>query len=536
MPNAGDGEVIDIRGGLIPGPLRQATDPEETTEWEQVSPRHINAADWERFETYVSEIFGAFGMDLDTPGTRETPNRFLKAMFDATSGYEGDEKLLTAFPNESAESEYNQVVEGGISFYALCEHHALPFHGSAYLGYIPNERIIGLSKLTRLVRLFARRFTVQEWMGRSIADALFDLMEPHGVAVYLEAEHLCTQMRGVREEHSRTVTTLLAGRVRGERGSATRVPRPRSQRCPQSVVLDLLFEDEGLPSFDLPDELARLYGGSLGFPTPRLYANFVSTLDGVVAISSIPESNKIIAAGSEADRFLMGLLRAFAGVIVVGSGTLHGSPQGLWAPGGPHPPTREALFELRQRLSLPPEPEVAILTRSGSIDAGHPVFEKGALVLTTLWGKAILGAKLPAASTVVALGEDIDLAGAIAWLRERGHAARPHRGRPDGVRSHGRRRPRRRALPDRLAAPAQGVIGRTTGLQLIEEARLLPGRGSRRAAFERTKIRVTHVPALRANGADVVLDGAGARRRTRSRRPVRAPRPRPRPSRAARAG
>ena len=212
MPN--DGDVIDIRGGLIAGPLRQATDPEETTEWEQVSPRPIAAADWERFETYVSEIFGAFGMDLDTPGTRETPNRFLKAMFDATSGYEGDEKLLTAFPNQCGSDgtcEYNQIVEGGISFYSLCEHHALPFHGSAFLGYIPHERIIGLSKLTRLVRLFARRFTVQEWMGRSIADALFDLMEPHGVAVYLEAEHLCTQMRGVREEHSRTVTTFWRG-------------------------------------------------------------------------------------------------------------------------------------------------------------------------------------------------------------------------------------------------------------------------------------------------------------------------------------
>ena len=86
-----------------------------------------------------------------------------------------------------------------------------PFHGFAYLGYIPHERIIGISKLTRLVRLFARRFTVQEFMGRSIADSLFDLMAPHGVAVYLEAEHLCTQMRGVREEHSRTVTTFWRG-------------------------------------------------------------------------------------------------------------------------------------------------------------------------------------------------------------------------------------------------------------------------------------------------------------------------------------
>ena len=187
-------------------------------------------------------------------------------------------------------------------------------------------------------------------------------------------------------------------------------------------MLDLLFEDEGLPSFDLPDELARLYGGSLGFATPRLYANFVSTLDGVVAISSVPESNKIIAAGSDADRFLMGLLRAFADVIVVGSGTLHGSPKGLWAPDGPYPAAGDALAELRRRLSLSPDPEVAILTRSGSIDVEHPVFEKGALVLTTRWGKAVLGAKLPSATTVVSVDEELDPLAAIAWLRERGHS------------------------------------------------------------------------------------------------------------------
>ena len=241
-------------------------------------------------------------------------------------------------------------------------------------------------------------------------------------------------------------------------------------------MLDLLFEDEGLPSFDLPDELARLYGGSLGFTTPRLYANFVSTLDGVVAISSVPESNKVIAAGSEADRFLMGLLRAFAGVVVVGSGTLHGSPKGLWAPDGPYPATGEALAELRRRLSLPPEPEVAILTRSGSIDAGHPVFEKGAVVLTTLWGKAVLGAKLPAASTVVALGEDLDLGEAVAWLRERGHAHVLTEGGPTvfgAMVASG--------LVDELFLTVSPLLaGRgqpDDRLQLIEEARLLPDAG-----------------------------------------------------------
>ena len=102
------------------------------------------------------------------------------------------------------------IVEGPIAFAALCEHHALPFTGVAHVGYIADEQIIGISKLTRLVRVFARRFTVQERLGEQIADALGELIEPRGVAVHLTASHLCTQMRGV-EEHSRTVTTHWRG-------------------------------------------------------------------------------------------------------------------------------------------------------------------------------------------------------------------------------------------------------------------------------------------------------------------------------------
>ena len=178
---------------------------------EQVSPRRIETAEWRRFESYMGEIFTALGMEPDTPGTKRTPERFLKALYDATAGYEGDPKLLTAFPAEcrcDADCLVSQIVEGPISFYALCEHHALPFHGFAHVGYVPHERIIGISKLTRLVRMFARRFTVQERLGEQIADALTELMEPHGVAVHLEAVHLCTQMRGVREEQSKTVTSV----------------------------------------------------------------------------------------------------------------------------------------------------------------------------------------------------------------------------------------------------------------------------------------------------------------------------------------
>jgi GTP cyclohydrolase I len=189
-------------------------DPEETSAWEQSAPRAVEPADWERYEAYMAEIFTAFGMDLETAATERTPHRFLRAMYDSTAGYEGDAKLLTAFPTEchgGPDCRISQVIEGPISFFALCEHHALPFFGTAYVGYIAHEQIIGISKLTRLVRLFARRFTVQERIGVEVADLLVGLMEPHGVAVYLDAGHLCTQMRGVREEKSHTVTTFWRG-------------------------------------------------------------------------------------------------------------------------------------------------------------------------------------------------------------------------------------------------------------------------------------------------------------------------------------
>ncbi len=191
-----------------------AFDPEETTRWEQTHPRTITAEQWKRFEAHAAEMFTAFGLELDTPGTLATPKRFVRALFDATAGYEGDPKLLTAFPTEchgGPDCSISQVIEGPIEFFSLCEHHVLPFHGHAYIGYIAHEEIIGISKLTRLVRVFARRFTVQERVGVQIADELVRVLSPHGVAVHLTAEHLCTQMRGVREDHSRTLTSFWRG-------------------------------------------------------------------------------------------------------------------------------------------------------------------------------------------------------------------------------------------------------------------------------------------------------------------------------------
>jgi GTP cyclohydrolase I len=175
--------------------------------------RRIGDADWRRYEGYLGEILEALGLEPNTPGTRETPKRLLRALFDSTSGYDGDPKLLTTFPSETKVTRaeaLGQIVEGPIAFHALCEHHALPFYGIAHIGYVAGDEIIGISKLTRLVRLFSKRFTVQERLGEQIADALMDLVAPAGVAVHLEASHLCTRMRGV-EEHSATVTTFWRG-------------------------------------------------------------------------------------------------------------------------------------------------------------------------------------------------------------------------------------------------------------------------------------------------------------------------------------
>lgn len=203
QPDSTDGDV----GISDPHP-----DPDEPSTLDK--PRDVSEADWLRYEGYLGEILSALGLDLGTPGTRATPRRFLQALFDTTAGYEGDPKLLTAFPTEchgGANCEVAQVVEGPIPFFALCEHHALPFFGNVYVGYVAHEGIIGISKLTRLVRVITRRFGLQERMTYQIADELERMMAPHGVAVYVEAHHLCTQMRGVRELHPRTRTTSYRG-------------------------------------------------------------------------------------------------------------------------------------------------------------------------------------------------------------------------------------------------------------------------------------------------------------------------------------
>jgi GTP cyclohydrolase I len=201
MATQNDYEDIELQTGIA---LRQ---------------RPVSEEQFLKFEGYAAEIFSAFGLDLSKPGTKDTPHRFIRSLFDVTAGYDGDPNLLRVFDNECPDTpdcDHNQVVEGPIHFFALCEHHALPFYGAAYVGYIAGEKIIGISKLTRLVRLFSKRFSVQERIGQQVADSLEQMLQPHGVAVFLEAHHLCVEMRGVRETAPITRTTVWRGQYVGD--------------------------------------------------------------------------------------------------------------------------------------------------------------------------------------------------------------------------------------------------------------------------------------------------------------------------------
>jgi riboflavin biosynthesis pyrimidine reductase len=246
---------------------------------------------------------------------------------------------------------------------------------------------------------------------------------------------------------------------------------------PESIEpLERVFEVDTLPQRTLPEELARLHDGHLGLADECLYANFVATVDGVVSIPGMRGANAFIAGDSDADRFLMGLLRAFADAVLVGAGVLRASPRGTWRAAEIYPPAAPAYAELRSELGVAATPEVAVLTGRGSIDPAHPLFAAGALVLTSDLGAARLEGHLPDATKVLALGDSptLDPSSVVATLRDRGHGrilceAGPH------------------TFGDLLAADlvdelfltrsplVVGHAGPGTRLGLVEESDLLPG-------------------------------------------------------------
>jgi GTP cyclohydrolase I len=159
---------------------------------------------------HAHAILAHIGEDPRRPGLAETPKRFAAALRALTAGYEAEPEDVVGRGIFEAEGD-GVVLVRDVEFHSLCEHHLLPFFGRVHVAYLPGERIIGLSKIPRLVDLCARRLQVQERITEQVADALMTLIEPKGVVVVAEARHLCMAMRGVEKQHSTTATRALRG-------------------------------------------------------------------------------------------------------------------------------------------------------------------------------------------------------------------------------------------------------------------------------------------------------------------------------------
>lgn len=163
-----------------------------------------------KLESLYKEVLGELGEDPQREGLLKTPERVARAMRYFTSGYEQDP--IAIINSARFTEEYRQmVVVKDIDLYSLCEHHLLPFYGKAHVAYIPNGHITGLSKIARVVECFARRLQVQERLTVQIRDSIQEALEPLGVAVVIEAEHMCMQMRGVQKQNSVTTTSAFTG-------------------------------------------------------------------------------------------------------------------------------------------------------------------------------------------------------------------------------------------------------------------------------------------------------------------------------------
>ncbi len=174
---------------------------------EIVAPTSLDTATTQ--ELY-RELIRRLGEDPERDGLVDTPKRMEKSMAYLTRGY--DQSVTEVLHNALFDVDYDEmVIVKDIEFFSMCEHHLLPFFGKAHVAYVPNGKVIGLSKAARLVDVFARRLQVQERLTREIADAIDEAIHPQGVAVILEAQHLCMMMRGVEKQHSSTVTSAMLG-------------------------------------------------------------------------------------------------------------------------------------------------------------------------------------------------------------------------------------------------------------------------------------------------------------------------------------
>jgi GTP cyclohydrolase I len=171
--------------------------------------------DIKAIESAVEIMLRAFGENPEREGLKETPSRVARMFPELLSGYRDDPQKLVNGALFTVDYD-DMVIVRDIEFYSLCEHHLLPFIGRAHVAYIPRGRVIGLSKIPRIVDMYSRRLQVQERMTRQIADFINKLLEPQGVAVVLEALHLCSMMRGVHKHDARMTTSTMLGSFRSK--------------------------------------------------------------------------------------------------------------------------------------------------------------------------------------------------------------------------------------------------------------------------------------------------------------------------------
>ncbi|ODQ67819.1 GTP-cyclohydrolase I, catalyzes the first step in the folic acid biosynthetic pathway, partial [Nadsonia fulvescens var. elongata DSM 6958] len=163
----------------------------------------------------VRTILRELGENPDRDGLLETPERYARAMLFFTKGYE--DNVSDIIKRAIFEEDHDEmVIVRDIDVFSLCEHHLVPFHGKIHIGYIPNKQVIGLSKLARLAEMYSRRLQVQERLTKQVAMALWELLQPQGVAVVMEASHMCMSMRGVQKPGSSTLTSCMLGKFREE--------------------------------------------------------------------------------------------------------------------------------------------------------------------------------------------------------------------------------------------------------------------------------------------------------------------------------
>jgi len=175
-----------------------------------LSKKVISAKTTEALEKLVSHQLQLIGEDPQREGLLKTPHRVAKSIQFLTKGYSED--IKTILNGAIFKEDYNEmVIVKDIDYFSMCEHHMLPFYGKIHIAYIPNGKIVGLSKIPRLVDMFARRLQVQERMTRQIANTLFEVLNPEGVAVVCEGKHMCMMMRGVEKQHSLATTSAMIG-------------------------------------------------------------------------------------------------------------------------------------------------------------------------------------------------------------------------------------------------------------------------------------------------------------------------------------